>query len=73
VSSVGAPALEQRGYIPIIGGTFSGPAIKGKVVPGGWDWQLQTRGMQQVCMPIISLQTTMELDVHVVNHGQFLP
>jgi hypothetical protein len=26
--------------IPIAGGTFEGPGIKGTIVPGGWDWRL---------------------------------
>lgn len=29
-----------RNRIPITGGHFEGPAIKGKVLPGGADWQL---------------------------------
>jgi len=29
-----------RTIIPITGGSFSGPAIRGTVLPGGWDWQL---------------------------------
>lgn len=28
-----------RRVIPILGGTFSGPKIKGEVLPGGEDWQ----------------------------------
>lgn len=30
----------ERRIIPITGGTFKGPNIKGVVVPGGADWQL---------------------------------
>ena len=30
----------QRRVIPIAGGTFEGPGIKGIVMPGGEDWQL---------------------------------
>jgi hypothetical protein len=29
-----------RNSIPITGGTFEGPDIKGTIIPGGWDWQL---------------------------------
>ena len=43
-----APAVEigpssrgTRRYIPITGGTFQGPRIKGVVLSGGADWQLQ--------------------------------
>ena len=30
----------RRRVIPILGGTFAGPNIRGKVVPGGADWQI---------------------------------
>lgn len=30
----------SRNMIPITGGTFEGPGIKGTIIPGGWDWQL---------------------------------
>jgi hypothetical protein len=44
--SVGAPVMVgqvprgQRRIVSILGGTFEGPNIKGKVVPGGADWQI---------------------------------
>ena len=31
-----------RRIIPVTGGTFEGPAIHGKVLPGGADWQMIT-------------------------------
>ncbi len=34
-----APAGERR-IIPITGGTFEGPALRGRVLPGGADWQI---------------------------------
>ena len=37
---VGKTALGTRNIIPITGGTFEGPRIKGTIMPGGWDWQL---------------------------------
>jgi hypothetical protein len=30
----------RRRIIPILGGTFEGPNIRGKVIPGGADWQI---------------------------------
>lgn len=30
----------RRRIIPILGGTFDGPEIRGKVMPGGADWQI---------------------------------
>lgn len=44
--NVGAPVMVgqvprgQRRIVSILGGTFEGPNIKGKVVPGGADWQI---------------------------------
>jgi len=38
--NVGESKLGVRRIIPITGGTFSGPNIKGEVLPGGEDWQL---------------------------------
>jgi hypothetical protein len=36
----GKTAYGSRNLIPITGGTFEGPGMKGVVMPGGWDWQL---------------------------------
>ena len=36
---VGTTPHGQRRYIPITGGTFEGPRIRGVVLPGGADWQ----------------------------------
>ncbi len=36
----GKTAKGIRKVVPITGGTFEGPNIKGKIVPGGYDWQL---------------------------------
>jgi hypothetical protein len=38
---VGDTAFGHRQYIPITGGSVTGPRLKGKVLSGGWDWQLQ--------------------------------
>ena len=37
---VGAVPRGRRRVIPILGGTFSGPGLKGSVLPGGADWQI---------------------------------
>jgi len=38
--SPGNTAYGTRNIIPISGGTFAGPGLRGTIVPGGWDWQL---------------------------------
>ena len=37
---LGASKHGERRIVPITGGTFEGPNIRGEVVPGGEDWQL---------------------------------
>jgi hypothetical protein len=37
---IGESKHGTRRVIPITGGTFEGPKIKGEVLPGGEDWQL---------------------------------
>jgi hypothetical protein len=36
---VGDTPQGHRMYVPILGGTFEGPSIRGVVLPGGADWQ----------------------------------
>jgi hypothetical protein len=37
---IGQVPRGRRRIVSIVGGTFEGPGIKGKVVPGGADWQI---------------------------------
>jgi Protein of unknown function (DUF3237) len=41
---VGDTPQGHRNIVPITGGTFAGPWLKGKILPGGWDWQLASPG-----------------------------
>jgi hypothetical protein len=36
---LGAGSFGIRRTVPITGGTFNGPSIRGRVLPGGADWQ----------------------------------
>lgn len=38
---VGETAAGTRRYIPITGGRFEGPKLKGTILPGGADWQTE--------------------------------
>ncbi len=40
---VGETAIGRSRYIPITGGTFAGATLRGVVLPGGADWQLERR------------------------------
>ena len=37
---VGRTPAGERRIIPITGGTFEGPGLRGRVLPGGADWQI---------------------------------
>lgn len=37
---VGSTPYGERRIIPILGGSFAGPRLSGKVLPGGADWQV---------------------------------
>lgn len=41
---VGETPWGRRNIVPITGGSFEGPRLKGKILPGGWDWQLASPG-----------------------------
>lgn len=65
----GATPWGDRNIIPITGGSFAGPKIKGKVLSGGWDWQLAT---QSGCFRIQAdymIQTDDGAIINVVNKG----
>jgi hypothetical protein len=58
-----------RRTIPILGGSFNGPRLSGKVVPGGADWQVvRPDGITEV-----EARYTLETDdgalIHVLNTG----
>lgn len=75
-----APALELgdvgagfRRVIPITGGAFEGPAIRGEVVPGGADWNLtRPDGVAEVWA-----RYTLRADdgalIGVINAGVIMP
>jgi len=65
----GATAYGRRNMIPITGGTFEGPGIKGTIVPGGWDWQLvRADGCVDVHADYM-LKTDDGVIINVVNNG----
>lgn len=59
----------RRRIIPILGGTFEGPNIRGKVVPGGADWQIvRADGLAELDTRYI-LQTDSGHLIYVQNAG----
>src|SRR4051795_3354409 len=48
-TELGEMPAGRRRIIPILGGTFEGPSIRGKVLAGGADWQsIQADGLARL-------------------------
>jgi hypothetical protein len=70
---VGKTVRGERRIIPITGGHFEGPQIKGEVMPGGWDWQLtRADGCTDVKADYF-LKTDDGVVINVVNTGEICP
>jgi hypothetical protein len=66
---VGETGRGMRRFIPITGGTFEGPQMRGEILPMGWDWQLDRA---DGCTEIIAnyfLKTDDGVVINVVNTG----
>lgn len=67
---VGATSYGFRNVIPITGGTFEGPLLKGTIIPGGADWQLMENGTGRTNVEAIySIRTDDGAYIHVRNNG----
>lgn len=70
---VGQTARGGRRIIPITGGTFEGPNMRGEILPMGWDWQLVRA---DGCLEIVAdyfLRTDDGVVINVVNSGVLCP
>ena len=66
---LGQVAHGRRRIVPIVGGTFEGPDIKGRVLAGGADWQvIRGDGFTELDTRY-TLQTDREQLVYVQNRG----
>ena len=67
---VGQTSHGNRFIIPIVGGTFEGPKMKGTILSGGADYQLQDNehGRTEV-EAIYSIKTDDGVNIHVRNRG----
>lgn len=70
---VGETPMGKRNIVPITGGTFAGPGLKGKVLPGGWDWQLTNASGCFNLHADYMIQTDDGAIIHVVNAGLVCP
>lgn len=67
---VGATQHGERVVIPITGGTFEGPQMKGIVLPGGADYQLVDKANGRTELEAIySIRTDDGVNIHIRNCG----
>jgi len=71
---LGQTALGRRQYIPITGGTVAGPKLSGRVVPGGFDFQLTYAASD--CTQLSAdyfIEAADGTPIHVFNEGLACP
>ena len=69
----GPTALGGRNIIPITGGSFEGPAIRGTILPGGWDWQLRRADGCTHIKADYMLRTDDGVVINILNQGVACP
>jgi hypothetical protein len=63
----GAVPQGVRTFVPVTGGDFEGPRLRGKVLPGGGDWLLlRSDGVLE-----LDLRITLETDDHALIYMTF--
>lgn len=68
--SVGKTSHGERFIIPINGGTFEGPKMRGTVIPGGADYQLVDKEHGRTELEAIySIRTDDGVNIHIRNCG----
>jgi hypothetical protein len=69
IMDLGITQHGNRRIIPITGGSFEGPSIKGTIIPGGADWQI----VRQDAVAELEARYTLRTDdgalIYVVNRG----
>ena len=69
ILQLGTTPKGTRKIVPICGGIFEGPAIKGTVLAGGYDWQLvRSDGVAEIEARYI-LKTNDDALITIVNTG----
>ena len=67
--SVGDIPNGRRTVIPITGGTFEGPLLKGNIINGGADYQIASKEGRTQIEAIYSIKTDDGVYIHVRNRG----
>lgn len=64
---LGAVPYGVRSFVPVTGGDFEGPRLRGRVLPGGGDWLLlRSDGVLE-----LDLRITLETDDHALIYMTF--
>jgi Protein of unknown function (DUF3237) len=66
---IGDVPAGRRRIVPILGGTFEGPSLKGRVLAGGADWQVIQRDGLAVLEARYTLETDQEQLIYIQNAG----
>ncbi len=69
METIGTTPNGLRTRIPITGGTFAGPGLSGKVLPGGADWQLHRADGSTIIDADYMIETDDHVQIHVRNTG----
>ena len=70
---VGETPIGKRNIVPITGGAFAGPGLHGKILPGGWDWQLVNASGCVNLHADYMIQSDDGVVIHVINQGMTCP
>lgn len=73
VVQMGDTSTGGRTIIPITGGQFEGPKLRGAVMPGGWDWQLHRPDGCTVIEADYFLRTDDGVVINILNKGIACP
>lgn len=66
---IGAVLTGERRIIPIIGGRFEGPQMRGEILPGGADWQIVAADGTALLEARYTLRTDDGALIYVRNTG----
>jgi hypothetical protein len=66
---LGVTRAGHRRVIPILGGTFEGPRVRGRVLPGGADWQILHADGAADLEARYTLETDSGALLYAVNRG----